>query len=560
MKPIFIGYSDERERLTLTPGDLETHVHGVGVTRSGKSKLIEWICHELILNRQGFCLIDPHGSVYDDLVRWLAFVQPRREIVLFNPSHTERIVGFNPFRQVVRDSVDVSVQVDRRIKATIKAWGATDTNQTPRLERWLRCVYQALIDQGHPIDVARYLVSWGDKEIRNHLIRSMPADFVRRELEELAAYTRPQDFSDQIESTRNRLQRFLVPLPMRRIMGSPTNNLDIEDIIETGKILLVNLQPSDVITSENASMLGTLLLNEIWEVASRRKTFTGGRPPTSWPVIIDEFQMFLTPDMPLMLDQAAKRGIHLFLFHQRLSQLQDLDPNAYGALNNARIKIVFGGLSRDDARTMAGEIFPGQIDLKRIKFLIEQTKFWPTYTRETVRSENRGGARGHGNATASLEGLAWNPLSQEWVPSSAASQVQNDFDSAQWADGIADVPFLYPEPFTETSSITSYSLEELLWELADRLMLQYQRHFMIRRPGHKTVAAATPYVKPRYVRAEVLERYVNLLLSPYLTASEVEQALEAIHQEIAAKALPSPAFEAQDVWNVSNSPAGSRKR
>ena len=52
----------------------------------------------MIRNRQGFCLIDPHGFLYDDLVRWLAYHQPKREIILFEPSTDERIVGFNPFQ------------------------------------------------------------------------------------------------------------------------------------------------------------------------------------------------------------------------------------------------------------------------------------------------------------------------------------------------------------------------------------------------------------------------------------------------------------------------------
>lgn len=110
-----------------------------------------------------------------------------------------------------------------------------------------------------------------------------------------------------------------------------------------------------------------------------RQQGPGGRQPSPFFLIIDEFQLFLTPDIPDMLDQGAKYGIHLFLFHQHLSQLRQLDEQAFGAMSNARIKLVFGGLSRDDARLMAEEIFPGQIDLKRAKFIIEQTKFWPVY-------------------------------------------------------------------------------------------------------------------------------------------------------------------------------------
>jgi hypothetical protein len=196
-----------------------------------------------------------------------------------------------------------------------------------------------------------------------------------------------------------------------------------------------------------------------------------------------------------MLDQAAKYGIHLFLFHQHLSQLKQLDEEAYGAvMTNARTKIVFGGLSREDAHAMAQVIFPGQIDLKRVKFLIEQTKFWPVYARDTVHTHTSVRGTGSGSVT----GETWNPAFEEWAPSSAVSSTESTSEQ----EGEADIPIFVPVPFKEISSITPYSLEETLWELSDRLMEQYQRHFMIRLPGKKTQAAVTPFVKSWYVKRE----------------------------------------------------------
>src|ERR1035438_5048655 len=111
MKPIFIGKDEDGQALRLGEEELGTHVHGVGASRTGKSKLIEWMAREMILNRQGFCLIDPHGFLSADLVGWLEYLQPNREIILFEPSSQERIVGFNPFQEKGRG--DLSTLVDR---------------------------------------------------------------------------------------------------------------------------------------------------------------------------------------------------------------------------------------------------------------------------------------------------------------------------------------------------------------------------------------------------------------------------------------------------------------
>jgi hypothetical protein len=80
--------------------------------------------------------------------------------------------------------------------------------------------------------------------MREHLVRSIQSDIVRGEWNELGSMKNIQDFWAQIESTKNRLLfRFIEPQQVRRTMGLPMNNIDLADIIENGKILLVNLQP-----------------------------------------------------------------------------------------------------------------------------------------------------------------------------------------------------------------------------------------------------------------------------------------------------------------------------
>ncbi len=168
--------------------------------------------------------------------------------------------------------------------------------------------------------------------------------------------------------------------------------------MEQGKILLVNLQPSGTLSDENTNLIGTLLLNELWEVSKRRKQGSGGKAPNSFFVVIDEFQKkFLTKDIPTMLDQSAKYGIHPLLFHQHLSQLREKDAEAYGGddWNAARTKLVFGGLSREDARTDGGgDLSCTDRLVSRVKHLIEQTKFWPVLGRAVVHSSSSSSSYG----------------------------------------------------------------------------------------------------------------------------------------------------------------------
>lgn len=547
MTPLLIGYDERNEPLHLTADDLASHLLGIGASRYGKSKLVEWLCRQLIRDRRGFCLIDPHGHLFNDLVRWLAYVAPEQDrgIKLFIPGHNQRSVGFNPFRP---GRGDPSVQADRRVQATVKVWGAAGTDETPRLERVLRILYYALIERGLSPDFARYFLSFTERETREHLVAGITNPVVRGEWEELCAYDRPQDFNGQIESAKNRLTRFLSSLQVRRMIGLNTNCLDLEDVIENGEILLVNLQPTDDFTEENGRLVGTLLVNELWEIARRRKQTAMGRSPADFFVILDEFQKFITPDIGSMLAESAKYGIHLLLFHQFLAQLKLQDELTYhSVMTNCQTKIAFGGLSRDDARVMAENLFPNQIDLKRIKFILEQTKFRPVYTRENVHVSMQGGGSVHVSGSARGASTGWDPSLSSWwaspeITSAGASTVSSDGygDSDSWSEGDIDIPFYRMEEFKEGSSITPYLLEEQLWQLSDRIMTQSQRHYLIRRAGKPTMAAFTPFVKQWHVEPVRMLDYVERRLEKFLPAPEVDRLLEVEHAKLKEEVRQAP--------------------
>ena len=443
--------------------------------------------------------------------------------------------------------------MSHQVRATVKAWGVNDTDATPRLERWLRVFNHTIIESGQSIVSAPFLFDETKTAVREKVLEGVQSDSVLAEWGKLALL-KPAEVYQQLESTRNRLQRF-ERRQIQRLMGLPINNVEIKDVIENGKILLVNLQPSPNFDSEDSRTVGTLLMNEIWEVAGQRQKKPDGTPPgPPCLVIVDEFQKFLTHDVPEMLDQAAKYGIHLCLFHQHLLQIKERDPEAFGSINNARVKLVFGGLSREDADFMAGEIFAGQFDIKKIKLQIEQTKFWPKYTREKVYTSSKGGGSASSAGVASgvteSTGSFFDETLQTWIPgaslagtsegmSESNSQSSGTSESESWSEGVNDIPFYRMEAFREVSSVQTYSLDELRWEMAEKLMLQYQRHFFLRRPGKPTVACVTPFVKSRYVSPEMLHRYVEGLLKNYLHSKEVDQHLDEIKRDLVENVEPA---------------------
>ena len=55
MKPLFLGYDALKRPVRLLPDQRKIHMHVIGSSGSGKSKLLEWMMRGDLRNRQGFC-------------------------------------------------------------------------------------------------------------------------------------------------------------------------------------------------------------------------------------------------------------------------------------------------------------------------------------------------------------------------------------------------------------------------------------------------------------------------------------------------------------------------
>lgn len=561
MKPLFIGYTNptqesdaeqpqKRQRLLLTDQDLVTHIHGVGATRSGKSKWLEWFCRQLYREGAGFTVIDPQGALARALVDYFAYLRPPRPILYFDPSRSDYLIPFNAFRT---SQDEVSKRVGKQVEAMLRVWGAANADQTPRLERRLRDIFY-LFATGHiTVNEVLELLTWNNVHLREYAVKVLEGNrTIQNEWQELLSYKRSQDFTNQIESAHNRLFRLAENPQIKRIMSLEEKSLDFAAIVEEGAIVIANLSETEVLAQEHARFLGIMMINELWAAVRSRRT----PPKRPYFLLVDEVPLFLTPDLKEILDRGAGKGLHLGVFHQHLTQFKEQDAWTFASvMTNAKLKLVFGGLTKEDALLMADNIFPNQISYDEVKFVIEQTKFWPVYGRDTVYTSSRGGGRGKGvseqTAASAAHAVTTIPDAQgNWQPGpvtdttvTAAGRGSSESEMENWNEGEADIPIYFFEPFTEVSSQETYSLEEQRNRVADRLMEQYQRHYFLRRPGSNTVAALTPFVKEHRLSPARTEAYIlEALITPYaLPVPDIDQKLDEQSQRLERVAREAPA-------------------
>src|SRR5207244_3539856 len=117
-----------------------------------------------------------------------------------------------------------------------------------------KVIYSVLISSGLTVLEAGLLIDQRAHEIRAFLHRGLSESIIRRKLEQLSLF-KSHEFLEQTDSVEIRLLRFVTSEHLGLIFGTGANALDFSSIMEQGKILLVNLQPSNFLSEEQSRLL-----------------------------------------------------------------------------------------------------------------------------------------------------------------------------------------------------------------------------------------------------------------------------------------------------------------
>lgn len=335
--------------IALSPDDSLRHLHVLGPTGTGKSTLLlNLIVQDLDAGR-GVVVIEPKGDLIEDV---LARVPERRlgDVVLLDPLDEQRPVGLNPLAAHGRSPelvADGLLGVFHRLY--LSAWG-------PRTQDILHASLLTLARSRTATLVALPLLL-SDPAFRRRIVGKVSdpvalgpfwAGFEAwSEAERLAA----------VAPVMNKLRPFLMRPSIRNVIGQMHPKFDVRQVFTERKVLLVKLSKGRL-GPEAASLLGSLVIAELWQAALERSAIDPSRRHHVF-VYVDEFQDYLNlpTDLGDALAEARGLGVGLTLAHQHLHQLE---PGMRSSvLANARSRVCFQ-LGAEDARTIAGST--GQLE------------------------------------------------------------------------------------------------------------------------------------------------------------------------------------------------------
>ncbi|PLS80799.1 hypothetical protein CYG49_04200 [Candidatus Saccharibacteria bacterium] len=332
----------------LYRSDRGRHVYVIGQTGAGKSGLLELFALSDVFYNQGYAIIDPHG---DFAVNNMRFIPPHRikDVVYFNPADTAFPIGFNPMEvtdPAMRNNISSEI-----IGVLQRMFG--ETSWGPRLEYILRYTILALLyyPNSTMLDITRMLT---DKKFREevltHVDDTVVLNFWRIEF----ASWNDKFASEAVAPVLNKVGAFTANPIIRNIIGQPKSTFNIREIMDEGKILIVNLSKG-LIGEDNASILGSFIVTKIQLAAMSRSDIPNIEDRRPFYLYVDEFQNFATNSFATILSEARKYGLNLTVANQYVSQMSDTVRDA--VFGNVGTMITFR-ISADDAPLLAKQFEP----------------------------------------------------------------------------------------------------------------------------------------------------------------------------------------------------------
>src|SRR5437667_1442888 len=89
------NFRNDRRRFGIKRADRRAHMYLIGKTGTGKSTLIANLARQDLVRGEGFALLDPHGDLVEQVLKFLP-KERQHDLIYFNVPDTAHPLAFNP--------------------------------------------------------------------------------------------------------------------------------------------------------------------------------------------------------------------------------------------------------------------------------------------------------------------------------------------------------------------------------------------------------------------------------------------------------------------------------
>ncbi len=336
---ILIGYNQFRGQtrgVRIKREDRFRHFYVIGQTGTGKSSILQVMIRQDLANGDGLCVIDPHGSLIEDI---MPFIPRERadDVIYFNPADLERPMGLNLLEASSDEEKDM-VALDA-MNIMIKLFDEEIFG--PRIQDYFRNGCLTLMDDpegGALTDIVRLFT---DDDFQRYKTSKVKNPIVKSFWIHQMAKTGAREKQEMIPYFAAKFGAFVTNTMMRNIIGQTKSAFDFYKVMQEGKILLMNLAKGE--TGEiNSKLLGLIIVSKLQMAALQRQRLEK-KDRRDFFLYIDEFQNYVTESIEVILSEARKYRLGLNIAHQYLAQLEGTEAKK-GARKVSLKDAIFGNV------------------------------------------------------------------------------------------------------------------------------------------------------------------------------------------------------------------------
>ncbi|PIS23174.1 hypothetical protein COT49_01605 [candidate division WWE3 bacterium CG08_land_8_20_14_0_20_40_13] len=343
-RQVMFGIKNDTEKAE----DRCRHTYLVGKTGTGKSTIFKNMIIQDMKNGFGVGVMDPHGELIDDI---LQNVPEERidDVIVIDPSDFEFPVGLNLLE--CSDQAQKNLMASGLLSVFKKHFGFS---WGPRLEYLLNNAILTLLEVPGTtmLGVVRILA---DDNYRKYILHKVHdpvmLDFWEKEFKGMKG--NQSLISEALSPIQNKVGRFLSSSTIRNLLGQRTSTIDLRDIMDNKKILLMNLAKGKI-GEDNSNLLGSMLVARLFFTVMQRVNVSWeSRVP--FYLYVDEFQNFASESFANILSEARKYRLALHLTHQYTAQIpEEMQMAVFGNVGT----IIALTLGAQDAKILEPEFAP----------------------------------------------------------------------------------------------------------------------------------------------------------------------------------------------------------
>ncbi len=338
---ILLGINAYRNTYTpvyMKKKDRTRHQYIIGKSGTGKSVFISMLARQDIRAGNGICVIDPHGDLVEDVLRYVP-KERAKDVIYFDAGDEERPMGLNLYE------IDHIAQADRAVNdATeifLKMFGPEIFG--PRIQEYFKygslTLLEDMEDGATLIDVPRLFT---DEVYREYKVKKTQNPVVRNFWDKTYSAMGDREKQEIIPYFTSKFVSFITNSLIRNIIGQTKSAFNFRDVMDNRKILLINLSKGKI-GEMNSQLLGMIIVSKIYNAAMSRANIDESLRKDFY-LYVDEFQNFITDTFADILSEARKYKLGLVMAHQYIAQLDSNSGNNIGESKSQVKDAVFGNV------------------------------------------------------------------------------------------------------------------------------------------------------------------------------------------------------------------------